>query len=84
MRGQRFRPCVWVHGGGLNFRLIANAEEAISYLLGWQGHKAAIYDHALRTMEAALRGEIEDDLARDVFRRFAAAEGTLAETKRGG
>lgn len=56
----------------------------MSYLLGWQGHKAAIYDHALRTMEAALRGEIEDDLARDVFRRFAAAEGTLAETKRGG
>jgi hypothetical protein len=75
----KFKAPVWIHERGLTFRSISTAEEAFSYLKGWAGPRAAIYDHALRVMEAAMLDEIDAGLARDVFRGFAASEGVLAE-----
>jgi hypothetical protein len=70
---------VWIHEHGLTFRAISTAEEALDYLKGWRGVRPAIYDHALRAMEAAMLDEIDAKLARDIFRAFAASEGVLAE-----
>ena len=53
---------------------------AFVYLKAWRGARAAIYDHALHTMEAAMLAEIDTKQARDVFWKFAASEGVLAET----
>lgn len=76
----KFKPPVWIHERGLTFRAISTAEEAYAFLTGWRGARAAIYDHALRSMEAAMLNEIDALLARDIFRGFAASEGVLAES----
>lgn len=75
----KFKSPIWILEGGLNFRSVNSADESLAYLHGWRGARAAIYDHALRSMEAAVRGEIDPQLAQEIFRRFAASEGVLAE-----
>jgi hypothetical protein len=75
----KFKSPVWIHGQGLTFRAIGTAEEAFTYLKGWRGARAAIYDHALRAMEAPMLDEIDTRQARDIFRGFASSEGVLAE-----
>ena len=76
----KFKAPVWIQERELNFRAISSAEEAFAYLKAWRGARAAIYDHALRTLEGAMLGEIDTKQARDVFWKFAASEGVLAET----
>jgi hypothetical protein len=75
----KFKSPVWIHDGGLNFRSICTVEEAHAYLCGWRGARAAVYDHTLATMGAALNGDVSEIRAALVFRQFAASEGVLAE-----
>lgn len=76
----KFPSPVWIHDRGLDFRSIDSVEEAYAYVRGWQGSRAAIYDHTLAALGAALNGEVSTHRAGEVFRQFARSEGVLAET----
>lgn len=78
MRRQFVSP-VWIHERGLDFRSVCSAEEAYAFLKGWRGPRAAIYDHTIATLGAAMNGDVGVERARDVFRQFAASEHILAE-----
>jgi hypothetical protein len=71
----KFSSPVWIHERGLTFRAISTAEEAFAFLKGWRGARAAIYDHALRTMEAAMLDEI------DTVTNWARMTGTPARAR---
>lgn len=75
----KFPSPVWIHERGLDFRSIDSVEEAYSYLRGWRGPRAAIYDETLATLGAALNGEVSPHRSREVFRQFARSEQVLAE-----
>jgi hypothetical protein len=75
----KFKSTVWIHDGGLNFRSINTSEEAYTYLLGWRGARAAVYEHTLATLGATLNGQCSLIRAGEVFRKFAASEGVLAK-----
>ncbi len=75
----QFASPIWIHEHGLTFRAIDSAEEAFAYLRGWRGERAAIYDHALRSMEQTIAGQLPSATARDIFKEFARSEGILAE-----
>ena len=68
---------------GLGFlRPIRSVEEAYAFLMDWRGCASADRFHglALKSVKAALAGEVEPETARGVVERFAQEAGLLAPT----